>query len=247
MEKLKKLIAHFRGYQKQAGKQHEVQVDIKAIPMVRKAAEEEEKIPSKVPEKATGKAPEPISVVDKVEDLDKYVKKIIDRELETTIKRVIEEVVRKELGKPLTQLEQGVRDEVQTEVADQARNVERDIKRVAPGAPVAAPVKEEKAATPPPPKAAGQSINWARSSKVSVESDLPKPILLEEGVSIQPLMNDPTQGEVVVTDETGQIVNTGIKIELSPGLDPEQQKTLAMGTLEKIVPAMTPEAIVEEK
>jgi hypothetical protein len=245
MEKLKKLIAHFRGYQKQAGKDHEVQVDIKSIPIIRKAAEEE----AKVPPKATGKAPEPISVVDKVEDLDKYVKKIIDRELETTIKRVIEEVVRKELGKPLTQLEQGVRDEVQTEVADQARNVERDIKRVAPGAPVAAPAKEEKAAPPPPPpppaKGASQVINWVRSSKVPVESDLPKPILLDEGVSIQPLMNDPKQGEVIVTDETGQAVNTGIKIELSPGLDPEQQKTLAMGTLEKIIPAMAPEGIYE--
>jgi hypothetical protein len=234
MEKLRRLIAHFRGYQRQAGKDHEIQVDIKAIPMVRKAAEDD----SKVQPKTTGKATEPISVVDKVEDLDKYVKKIIDRELETTIKRVIEEVVRKELGKPLTQLEQGVRDEVQTEVADQARNVERDIKRVAPGAPVAAPAKDDKAATPPPPpsKEASLVINWTRSAKVPVESDLPKTITLEEGVSIQPLIGDETQGEVFVTDDNGQSVSTGIKIELNPSLDLEQQKTLAMGTLEKLLP-----------
>jgi len=230
MEKLKKLIAHFKGYQRQAGKDHPVEVDIKKIPMVRKAAEEEAKNPPKEPAKVPiktdakpegkekDKAPEGISVIEKVDDLDKFVKKIIDREVETTIKRVIEETVRKELGKPLTQLEQGVRQDVQTEVLDQAQNVERDIKKIAPNAP-AAPVKEEKPAAPPvpAPAKASRSISWTRKAeRVCVQ--------IFDNVFIRACADDPSRGEVLFSDESGSSLMTDLRVVMHPELSIEQQQ-----------------------
>ena len=226
MEKLKKLIAHFKGYQRQAGKEHSVEVDIKKIPMIRKAAEEDAKntpkepakVPIKTDEKPEGKdkTPEGISVIEKVDDLDKFVKKIIDREVETTIKRVIEETVRKELGKPLTQLEQGVRQDVQTEVLDQAQNVERDIKKIAPNAP-AAPVKEEKPVAPPAPAKASRSISWTRKAERLC-------VQIFDNVFIRACADDPSRGEVLFSDESGSSLMTDIRVVMHPELSIGQQQ-----------------------
>ena len=227
---LRKLVAHFKTYHIKKGSAEipEVQPDVKKIPMVRKAAEEEAKpapkAPVKLPPKVEGKPEakdkptEQISVVEKVDDLDAFVKKIIDREVETTIKRVIEEVVRKELGKDLTQLEQGIRPEVQTEVVDQARNVEQEIKKVAPGGP-ATPTKEEKPVVPPPPppKGAGAKLTWTRSAVLAV-------IQILDNVFIRACADDATKGEVLFSDETGYTAFTDFTVAMRPDLSVDQQR-----------------------
>ena len=162
------------------------------------------------------KTPEGISVIEKVDDLDKFVKKIIDREVETTIKRVIEETVRKELGKPLTQLEQGVRQDVQTEVLDQAQNVERDIKKIAPNAP-AAPVKEEKPVAPPAPAKASRSISWTRKAERLC-------VQIFDNVFIRACADDPSRGEVLFSDESGSSLMTDIRVVMHPELSIGQQQ-----------------------
>lgn len=226
MNMLDRLQKHFSDFCFARGRTASMDLDVKGL-MRRKAADEgadkeKEKEPPKKPAMPPVKPPvnpEPKkktipdaaeAVADSIGNLDELVEKTIERKVELILKRVTEETIRQYLAKPFAQLEKGIRPTIEKEISDQSTDIRKEIHEAIPTDALSAEPAAE---------------DMPKHASMHVETTLPQPLDLGDGVTLTADPSDATLYKVVIVADDGARKELPFAIPVVPGLADAEAKS----------------------
>lgn len=222
MNMLNRLQRHFSDFCFARGRTASMELDVNGV-MRRKASDDEAgktdaKDQPKKPADAPVKPPvkkEAIpdaaeAVADSIDNLDELVEKTIERKVELILKRVTEETIRQYLAKPFAQLEKGIRPAIEKEISDQSTDIRKEIHEAIPADALSAD---------------SASDDMPKHASVHVETTLPKPIDLGDGVTLVADPSDATLYKVVILLDDGARKELPFAIPVVPGLEDAEARS----------------------